>query len=158
MIGKSAGLKFILLFLSLSIFNCVQRDSHLENKAATTLVFKHGKIAGDPEPFKKLLKRFEDENPGIIVKDETLPASTDEQHQFYVINLEGKSSDFDVLSMDVIWVPEFARAEWLRDLSHLLPEDERKEFFPGPIQAVTYNGFSQTFLKRYPMRYISQQG
>ena len=24
--------------------------------------------------------------------------------------LEGRSSDFDVLSMDVIWVPEFARA------------------------------------------------
>ncbi|MEW6215592.1 MAG: ABC transporter substrate-binding protein [Nitrospirota bacterium] len=102
------------------------------------MVFKHGKIAGDPELFRQLLDRFEKENPIIKVRDESLPASTDEQHQFYVINLEGKSSDFDVLSMDVIWVPEFARPGWLRDLSHILPEEERKEFFPGPIQAITY--------------------
>jgi len=67
-----------------------------------------------------------------------LPASTDEQHQFYVINLEGRSPDFDVISMDVIWVPEFARAGWLKNLSNLLPEDERREFFHGPMDAVTY--------------------
>ena len=128
----------ISLFLFSLIISCFQADKN--NKGAIVIVFKHGKIAGDPVPFKKLLKRFEDENPGIIVKVEALPASTDEQHQFYVINLEGKSSDFDVLSMDVIWVPEFAKAGWLRDLSHLLSEDERSEFFPGPMQAVTYNG------------------
>jgi multiple sugar transport system substrate-binding protein len=105
----------------------------------TVVVFKHGKIAGDPEPFRKLLKKFEDENPGIVIRDEMLPASTDEQHQFYVINLEGKSSDFDVLSMDVIWVHEFARAGWLRDLTHMLSGEDRNDFFPGPMQAVTYN-------------------
>lgn len=117
---------------------CEARDAHKEK--SSVLVFKHGKIAGDPGLFREILDRFERENPGIKVKDETLPASTDEQHQFYVINLEGKSSDFDVLSMDVIWVPEFARAGWLRDLSGMLPEDERGEFFPGPMQAVTYDG------------------
>ncbi|HAS18357.1 MAG TPA: hypothetical protein DCR39_10955, partial [Nitrospiraceae bacterium] len=106
----------------------------------TVLVFKHGKIAGDAELFRELIETFESDNPGIKVKDETLPASTDEQHQFYVINLEGKSSWFDVLSMDVIWVPEFARAGWLKDISHLLPVDERGKYFPGPIQAVSYEG------------------
>ena len=124
----------ILLCLSVLMPACKSRP---EDKTVT-LIFKHGKIAGDPEPFRELLDRFEKENPGIKVKDETLPASTDEQHQFYVINLEGKSSDFDVLSMDVIWVPEFARAGWLRDLTHLLPESKREEFFPGPMEAVTY--------------------
>jgi multiple sugar transport system substrate-binding protein len=106
----------------------------------TVIVFKHGKIAGNPEPFRRLLTRFERENPGIKVKDETLPASTDEQHQFYVINLEGKSADFDVLSMDVIWVQEFARAGWLEEVSHLLAPGEENAFFPGPMQAVTYEG------------------
>ena len=128
----------IILAVLLSFYStgCVQKD---KGKNEAVLVFKHGKIAGDPDLFKQLLERFEKENPDVKVKDETLPASTDEQHQFYAINLEGKSSDFDVLSMDVIWVPEFARAGWLRDISHLLPETERAEFFPGPIQAVTYN-------------------
>jgi multiple sugar transport system substrate-binding protein len=105
-----------------------------------TVVFKHGKIAGDPKPFRELLDRFEQENPGVKVKDETLPASTDEQHQFYVINLEGKSADFDVLSMDVIWVQEFSRAGWLREVSHLLAPGEENAFFRGPVQAVTYEG------------------
>lgn len=109
-----------------------------DKERGTVIVFKHGKIAGDPMQFREILDRFERENPGIRVKDETLPASTDEQHQFYVINLEGKSADFDLLSMDVIWVPEFARAGWLRDLSHLLPGKEREDFFPGPMKAVTY--------------------
>jgi hypothetical protein len=31
------------------------------------VVFKHGKIAGDPKPFRELLDRFEKENLGIKV-------------------------------------------------------------------------------------------
>ena len=122
----------------LIVAGCLEKGN--DRDRTDMVVFKHGKIAGDPRPFRQLLDNFEKENPGIEVRDEMLPASTDEQHQFYVINLEGKSADFDVLSMDVIWVPEFARAGWLRDISHLLPEKERAEFFPGPVQAVTYKG------------------
>lgn len=109
-----------------------------DKDSLTVIVFKHGKIAGDPKILREIIHRFEKENPGIKVRDETLPSSTDEQHQFYVINLEGKSTDFDLLSMDVIWAPEFARAGWLRELSHLIPEKEREDFFPGPMKAVTY--------------------
>jgi trehalose/maltose transport system substrate-binding protein len=125
----------VLLLCSL-IPACTGAEKNMAG--STVLVFKHGKIAGDPHLFRQLLDRFESENPGIKVRDETLPASTDEQHQFYVINLEGRSYDFDVLSMDVIWVPEFARAGWLRDISHLLSRDERTDFFPGPMRAVTF--------------------
>ncbi|HKZ17002.1 MAG TPA: ABC transporter substrate-binding protein [Geobacteraceae bacterium] len=128
----------ILLLLALAP-GC-DRQHGRTRAGETVVVFKHGKIAGDPGPLRELLDRFEAENPGIRVKDETLPASSDEQHQFYVINLEGKSSDFDVFSMDVIWVPEFARAGWLTDLSLLVPVAERDEFFPGPMKAVTWQG------------------
>src|SRR3989338_3595158 len=89
---------YLPLFLPF-ISGCIQEKGRQEGKE-TVIIFKHGKIAGDPEPFRQLLDRFEKENPGIKVNDETLPASTDEQHQFYAINLEGRSSDFDVLSMD----------------------------------------------------------
>jgi multiple sugar transport system substrate-binding protein len=112
---------------------------HDAARGTTTIVFKHGKIAGDPEQFRKILDRFTVQNPEIRVQDETLPASTDEQHQFYVVNLEGKSADFDVLALDVIWVPEFARAGWLRDLSSLITPEERSAFFPGPARAVTFD-------------------
>jgi multiple sugar transport system substrate-binding protein len=128
----------VMLMLLPVVSACTEADRGTSGPAAVTVVFKHGKLAGDPEPFRRLLDRFERENPGISVRDETLPASTDEQHQFYVLNLEGKSADFDVLSMDVIWVQEFARAGWLRDVAGLLGNGERGAFFPGPLQAVTY--------------------
>jgi multiple sugar transport system substrate-binding protein len=133
-------LPFFALLLVFAVFPSGCRKTGHEGDNASAVVFKHGKIAGDPELFKALLQRFEEENPGIRVKDETLPSSTDEQHQFYVINLEGKSSDFDVIGLDVIWVQEFARAGWLRDVSDLVSEKEKKDSFPGPIEAVTYEG------------------
>lgn len=136
--------KSVIMILLALIMGCAPPDQSQKPGQSpggeTVIVFKHGKIAGDPALFRQLIARFESQNPEITVKDETLPASTDEQHQFYVINLEGHSTDFDVISMDVIWIPEFARARWLRDLSHLLPTDEREAFFPGPIKAVSFNG------------------
>ncbi len=132
-------MKFLLVAAMLAAFGCA-RGQEQGTTETETIVFKHGKIAGDPAQFRKLLDRFERENSGVTVKDETLPASTDEQHQFYVINLEGRSTDFDVLSMDVIWVPEFARAGWLLDVTSLLAEGDRDAFLPGPMQTVTYDG------------------
>jgi multiple sugar transport system substrate-binding protein len=74
------------------------------------------------------------------VKSESLPWSTDEQHQFYVINLEGGSPGFDVMMLDVIWVPEFARAAWLLDLTPFLAPDELAPHFPAAVATATYNG------------------
>jgi multiple sugar transport system substrate-binding protein len=136
--GKRILLTALCLVISASLLRCSGEKT--SRGAETVIVFKHGKLSGEPEAFRKLLRGFEDTNPGILVKDEVLPASTDEQHQFYVINLEGGSSDFDVLAMDVIWIPEFARAGWLREIGGLFTEREMDDLFPGPRRAVTFNG------------------
>lgn len=129
---------FIVILLFCLLWSCAsQRD---RDSKKITLVFKHGKIAGDPRPLKTLLKKFERFHSGIDIKDEVLPASTDEQHQFYVINLEGKSADFDVISMDVIWVQEFAKAGWVRNLKSVFSPEEIADFFPGPIKAASHKG------------------
>jgi len=130
----------VLLSVIGSLIGCSHPDRVGDEARPVTVVFKHGKIAGRPEIFRALLDRFESSHPGLRIKDESLPSSTDQQHQFYVIGLEGRSPDFDVLAMDVIWVQEFARAGWIRDLSALLPPENRKEFFPGPVEAVTFKG------------------
>lgn len=131
----------MLLLPCLLLFpSCKREDKGPPRTGAATIVFKHGKIAGDPRRFSEMLRRFEREHPGILVRDEALPSSTDEQHQFYVINLESKSAEFDVFSLDVIWAPEFARAGWLRNLDHLLPGQDRRDFFPAPLAAVTFRG------------------
>lgn len=137
--GRRA-LAAIIAALCCVLLSACPRQRGRAGSEGTTLIFKHGKIAGDAAQFRALLDRFEREHPGIAVRDETLPASTDEQHQFYAINLEGKSDEFDVLSLDVIWVQEFARAGWLREVGHLLGEGERNAFFPGPMAADTFAG------------------
>ncbi|GBD38735.1 putative ABC transporter-binding protein [bacterium HR37] len=138
-VKRSIELTFFCFIVLLFAFSsCDKKDLEENNKV--TIVFKYGKLFGDPEPLEKLIKEFESLNPDIRVKDEVLPATTDEQHQFYVINLEAGSKDFDVFSLDVIWIPEFVRAGWLRDLTHIVPPELRKEFFQGPMEVAMQNG------------------
>ena len=105
-----------------------------------TLVFKHAKILGPTDPVADLLRKFEAQHPGVRVKSESLPWTTDEQHQYYVVNMEGGTPAFDVLMLDVIWVPEFARAGWLLDLTDRIPEAERAAHFPSALDAATFHG------------------
>jgi len=105
-----------------------------------TLVFKHAKILGPADPVPGLLRRFEAEHPGVRVQSEALTWSSDEQHQFYVINLEGGSPPFDVMMLDVIWVPEFARAGWILDLTPFVPAAERDAHFASAIEPAVQAG------------------
>ncbi len=126
---------FIIIF-SIFLLAC----GNNKDFGKTKLVFKHGKIAGESKYLTDLITQFESENPNIEVVEEVLPAITDQQRQFYITSLESGSDDFDVLSMDVIWIPEFARAGWLEDLTALFSKDEIQLFFPGPLRADTYQG------------------
>ncbi|CBE68597.1 putative sugar ABC transporter, periplasmic sugar-binding protein [Candidatus Methylomirabilis oxygeniifera] len=101
------------------------------------IVFAHFKVPS-PEALSGLIEAFERQNPGVKVIEEVLPTSTDQQHQFYVTALEGKSAAFDVFALDVIWIQEFARAGWLLDLTPGLGVKGLAEFLPGPVEAATY--------------------
>jgi multiple sugar transport system substrate-binding protein len=105
-----------------------------------TLVFKYARILGNADPLPDLLRSFEAAHPGVRVKGEALPWTSDDQHQFYVINLEGRSPGFDVMMLDCIWVPEFARAGWLLDLTTRIGRDELVPYFSSTVAAATYDG------------------
>jgi trehalose/maltose transport system substrate-binding protein len=105
-----------------------------------TLVFKHAKILGPTDPVPGLIADFEATHPGIRVKAEALPWSSDEQRQFLVINLEGGRPGFDVMMLDCIWVPEFARAGWILDLTSAVSASERAAHFPSAMAAATHEG------------------
>jgi len=130
---------FAVLAAALAVIGC-SGEPAAERAGERTIVFKHFRLFGDPGAFAALLREFEAQHPGIRVRAETLPAASDEQHQFYVINLRGGSRDFDVLALDVIWVAEFARAGWIADVGDLLPADEHDALFPASLDAVTYRG------------------
>jgi trehalose/maltose transport system substrate-binding protein len=105
-----------------------------------TLVFKHAHIFGLADPIPGLLRAFEAAHPGIRVRNESVPSASDDQHQLYVINLEGRSAGFDVMMLDVIWVPEFARAGWLLDLTARLGPDALAPYFPSAAEAAVWDG------------------
>jgi multiple sugar transport system substrate-binding protein len=110
-----------------------------------TLVFKHARMFGD-DPVPRLVAAFEARHPGVRVRTEALGSGSDEQHQFLVINLEGagggggRGPGFDVMMLDVIWVPEFARAGWLLDLTPFLAPDELEPHFPAAARAAQWSG------------------
>jgi len=128
-----------LFLLALSMVGCTQAGEPPE-EAATVLVFKHGRLSGDGQVLSSLLREFEQRQPGVVVREEVLPASSDRQHQYYAMNLDGGKVPFDLLGVDTIWVQEFAKAGWLAPLDEILPPSERNEFFPGPIDAATFDG------------------
>jgi len=105
-----------------------------------TLVFNHAKILGPADPVPGLLKEFERRHPGVRVQAESLSWNSDDQHQFFVINLEGRGTAFDVMMLDVIWVADFARAGWLLDLSAWVSPAELAPHFPSTIEPATWSG------------------
>ena len=125
-----------LVRAALALAGCAERDG----SGPVTLVFKHAKILGPSDPIPGLLRDFERRHPGVTVRSEPLTWTSDEQHQFYVINLDGASPTFDVLMLDVIWVPEFAQAGWLLDLSPWVSREELAPHFPAAVEAATWGG------------------
>ena len=141
MLRSTVGRRTVLRALStlpfgVALAGCQGRDGRKQDKV---VVFRHPKMFGDPTALNVLLAEFERVND-VRVQRETLPASSDEQHLFYAINLQARSHEFDVLALDTIWTAEFAQAGWLREITHLLSDKDRADFFPGAIASVTWQG------------------
>ena len=127
----------IALALALALVGCARSG---DERAPVTLVFKHAKILGPADPVPGLLRQFEARHPGVRVKTEALSWNSDDQHQFFVINMEGRGAAFDVMMLDVVWVAEFARAGWLLDLRPWVRAEELAPHFPSTIEPATWNG------------------
>ena len=127
----------LLLALVVVLVGCAGGGAERE---PVTLVFKHAKILGPADPVPGLLREFEARHPGVSVKAESLSWNSDDQHQFFVINMEGRGAAFDVMMLDVIWVAEFARAGWLLDLRPWVSGDDLAPHFPSTLEPATWNG------------------
>jgi multiple sugar transport system substrate-binding protein len=75
----------------------------------------------------------------VVVRELPPPSSSTEVHQQLVQQL-GSSSGVDVFTQDVIWIAEFASAGWAMKLDEEFSEADRSAFFPGLVEACTYDG------------------
>jgi len=129
---------FLLLWVTASI-GCTPIGEGTD-RVPTVIVFKHGKLSGDGRVLSDLLREFERRHREVTIREELLPADSDRQHQYYAMNLDGGKAPFDLLAIDTIWAQEFAKAGWIAPLDELVTPAERAAFFPGPIEAATFNG------------------
>ncbi|WP_375755748.1 ABC transporter substrate-binding protein [Corallococcus exercitus] len=136
--------RLLVLLVALGLVvgaGCRRSSEEAGTGGRTRIVFKFQPLWGDPKPFRELLAQYERANPDVELVTEALPNSSDLAHQFFLTSLQGGATDFDVLVADVVWVPEFARAGWVADLSEDFPPARlREEFLPGPVDAVVMNG------------------
>ena len=68
------------------------------------------------------------------------PSSSTEVHQALVQQLARRSGTPDVFTQDIIWIAEFAAAGWALPLDDVLAPADRQHYFPGIIDACTWQG------------------
>jgi multiple sugar transport system substrate-binding protein len=100
----------------------------------------------EKDNWQALIDKFESQNSDIRLK--VVPGSdvTDALKAAYTTefkNAEAKQANasYDLIYTDVVWVPEFAKAGWLRELPlDRFPQEQLDLFLPGEVEAGRYNG------------------
>lgn len=89
--------------------------------------------------FSQVISLYNASHPGVHVSLLELPTSADQQRTQLVQREQAKSSECDVLGMDVTWTAEFSSQGWLRDVTPAI-QARQSEFIPATLGTVKYNG------------------
>ncbi|MFC2149744.1 ABC transporter substrate-binding protein [Candidatus Auribacterota bacterium] len=96
-----------------------------------------------PDPgggFEEIISDFEKKNPGINVEMIKGPTSTDAREVMYATSYLAGMHTYDMVLMDIIWLPKFAARDWIIPLDEWFTKEEQKKFFPGDIKGSIYKG------------------
>jgi len=96
--------------------------------------------ANNPEAWNEALARFHAAHPGIRVQLDIGPNSSTQLHDLITQKLRNRDASLDAFLMDVVWPAEFAAAGWALALDEWFAPEQRAAFFPGTIEAVSYQG------------------
>src|SRR5260370_40844920 len=78
----------------------------------------------------------------MVVADKARPrpSFSTEVEEGLVQQLARRNGDPDVFTQDIIWIAEFAAAKWAIPLDDHFNAEIMKEYFPGVVQACTWQG------------------
>jgi multiple sugar transport system substrate-binding protein len=96
--------------------------------------------AFDTKEWAILAKQFAAKNPGLRLEPVEGPMATNLVEDLYTSSFLLGDSPYDLVYMDIVWVPKFAAAGWLMDLSEKLPPQEQKAFLSGDLDGGRYKG------------------
>jgi multiple sugar transport system substrate-binding protein len=89
--------------------------------------------------FGTVIDNFNKANPDANVKLLELPEDAVEQRRLQIQRLRAKSTECDVLGMDVIWTAEYAAQGWLKDVSDYLSENG-DNFIKSTVDTTEFEG------------------
>ena len=85
-----------------------------DDEARGPITFAMGK--NDTDKLKPVIEKWNAEHPDEEVTLKELAGEADEQADTLKQALQAKSTDYDVMALDVIWTAEFAANQWLEPL------------------------------------------
>jgi len=89
--------------------------------------------------FGTVIDNFNKANPKAKAKLLELPEDAVEQRRLQIQRLRAKSTECDVLGMDVIWTAEYAAQGWLKDVSDYISQNGDK-FIKSTVDTTNYEG------------------
>src|SRR5215210_619318 len=89
--------------------------------------------------FGTVIDNFNKANPKGKVKLLELPEDAVEQRRLQIQRLRAKSTECDVLGMDVIWTAEYAAQGWLKDVSDYVSQNG-DQYIKSTVDTTEYEG------------------
>jgi multiple sugar transport system substrate-binding protein len=107
----------------------------------TTITFASAKFFAQ-ESIGQIVEEYNNSQKLVTVQYQQLPtpSQSTEVHQQLVQALSQRNGSIDVFTGDIIWISEFAGAGWSAPLDSYFGSSVQAEYFPGVINACTYNG------------------
>ena len=106
----------------------------------------------EAQQWSGIVESFEAENPNIKLNVIEGPSATNLVEDLHTSAVILGDSPYDLIYLDIAWVPKFAAAGWLMDLSDSLTEEEINSFLPGDVEGGRYQG------KLYRMPFRTDMG
>lgn len=95
---------------------------------------------GVGEPTQQIVDDFNASQSEVKVNCVILPQDANVVHDDFVNKLASQDTSVDVMALDVVYVAEFAAADWLLDLGEYFDSSTTSQYLAGTIEGATYNG------------------
>ncbi|HUJ09677.1 MAG TPA: ABC transporter substrate-binding protein [Verrucomicrobiae bacterium] len=126
----------LLLLFAASLVGCEKRAESTEGVVVLNVLM-------EPDTtgiWRKLFAEFHERNPGIQIHHVEGPTATDAREDLYTTSFLSGESAYDLVYADVVWIPKFAAAGWLEDLTDRWSPSEWDRFISGSIEGSKYRG------------------
>jgi multiple sugar transport system substrate-binding protein len=88
--------------------------------------------------WRDLIAQFHQLNPDVRVRLVEGPPATNTREDMYSTSFLSGDAGYDIVYADVIWVPKFAAAGWLLDLTDRISKEDLDDYLPVTVEAGSY--------------------